>query len=206
MPSQSGNPPNGNIAWSDLDQQQIIQRAFEESTDRLRVDAEVSAVIGDVQIDASTSSVAIGDRNTGNLLTVNADGSINVDTVIHSTTDNIAIGNQAGTNFLAVNTDGSLNVELEGLAAFQTSGYTIGTSAVQLTVSPLANRSSVGFKAVTSGTSNAIYIGNSSSVTTSTGWPLFNDDALELDLKGSQQIWAISNAAAQKLFVIEIGG
>ena len=204
MPSQSGNPPNGNPLWSDLDQTQIIQRAFEESTDRLRVDAEVSAVIGDVQIDASTSSVAIGDRNTGDLMKVNADGSINVDTIIQSTVDNIAIGNQAGTNFLAVNTDGSLNVELEGLAAFQTSSYTVGTSAVQLTVTPLTNRSSIGFKAVTTG-SNAIYIGNSSSVTTSNGWPLFNHDALELDLKGTQQVWAIASAASQLLYVVEIG-
>lgn len=202
MPSQSGNPPNGNPQWSDLDMSQIIQRAFEESTDRLRVDAEVSAVIGEVVIDASTSSVAIGDRNTGNLLKVNADGSIDADVILNAATDNVAISD--GTDTLAINTDGSINVELEGLASFQTSGYIIGTSAVQLTVIPLANRSSVGFKAVCSG-SNAIYIGNSSSVTTANGWPLFDHDALELDLKGTQQVWAISNAMAQSLYVVELG-
>lgn len=38
MPSQSGNPPDGNLAWSDLDAQQIIQRGFQEDTDTHRVD------------------------------------------------------------------------------------------------------------------------------------------------------------------------
>ena len=77
MPSQSGNPPDGNLNWSDLDVPQIIQRAFEESTDRIRVDAEVT--IGSVILDASTSSIAIGDQSSGHLMNVNADGSINVD-------------------------------------------------------------------------------------------------------------------------------
>ena len=38
MPSQSGNPPNGNLLWSDLDATQIAQRAFQEATDTYRVD------------------------------------------------------------------------------------------------------------------------------------------------------------------------
>lgn len=38
MPSQSGNPPNGNPQWSDLSSQQIAQRAFQETTDTYRVD------------------------------------------------------------------------------------------------------------------------------------------------------------------------
>jgi hypothetical protein len=93
---------------SSLDQQQIIQQAYDESLQRLRVDAEVTATIGEVTMDAATSSVSIGDGTTGNIMKVNADGSIDVNTVITSTADSIAIGNQAGTNFLAVNTDGSI--------------------------------------------------------------------------------------------------
>lgn len=81
---------------------------MDESNDRLRVDAIVTAEIGEVTMDAATSSVAIGDQITGDLLKVNANGSIDVNTVITSTADAIAIGNQAGTNYLAVNSDGSV--------------------------------------------------------------------------------------------------
>ena len=52
MPSQTGNPPNGNLLWSDLSEQQIVQRAFQESTDTLRVDiasVEPTVVIPVVQ-------------------------------------------------------------------------------------------------------------------------------------------------------------
>jgi hypothetical protein len=42
MSSQTGNPPNGNLSWSDLSSQQIDQRAFQEATDTYRVD--ISAV------------------------------------------------------------------------------------------------------------------------------------------------------------------
>src|SRR5271166_4671363 len=189
----SGNPPNGNLSWSNLDQNQIIQRAFEESTDRLRVDAEVTAVVGDVVINSSTSSVTIGNPNNSNTLNVNADGSIDVDVILTSQADSIAIGNQAGTNFLAPNADGSINVELEGLPSFQTSVYMVGTSAVQITPTPLTNRSSIGFKAICS-TNQMIFIGNSSGVLSTTGYPLFNGDSLQMDLTGSHQVWAIASA------------
>lgn len=42
---------------SNLDQNQILQRVMDNSNDRLRVDAEVTAVIGSVEIDSTTSSV-----------------------------------------------------------------------------------------------------------------------------------------------------
>lgn len=38
MPSQTGNPPNGNPVWSNLSSQQIDGRAFQEDTDTYRVD------------------------------------------------------------------------------------------------------------------------------------------------------------------------
>jgi hypothetical protein len=188
---------------SSLDQQQIIQRVMDSANDRLRVDASVSAVIGDVVIDDSTSSVAIGDRSSGDLMKVNADGSIDVNTILDSATDSVAVRDPISHDALKVNADGSINVELEGLNSFQTTGYVIGTSAVQVVNPPLANRSSVGFKAVCS-TGDAIYIGNSSSVTITNGWPLFNGDAVELDLTGAQQVWAIATSASQNLFSLEL--
>lgn len=72
------------IITSKLDAAQIIRRAYEDDKNRIRVDAEVEATIGsvDVIIDASSG-------------------------------DNIAIADETGTNYLAINPDGSINVVLE---------------------------------------------------------------------------------------------
>lgn len=57
---------------------QIAISVWDEAENRIRVDAEVTAVIGELQVDldAADDSVAIGDGT--NLLDVNSDGSINV--------------------------------------------------------------------------------------------------------------------------------
>lgn len=103
---------------------------------------------------------------------------------------------------------GTVDADINGLTNFQTSQYTIGVVAVQLTPTPLANRSSIMIKAVISG-SNAIYIGNSSSVTVagggSPGFPLYNGDAIQLDLTPAHVIYAISPDVSQSLFVLELG-
>ncbi len=67
-------------APSKKDGQQVLQYAFDDSTGRLRTDAVISPSGADLQIDASDDSIAIGDRNTGNLLQVNSDGTVNVNT------------------------------------------------------------------------------------------------------------------------------
>jgi hypothetical protein len=99
---------------------------------------------------------------------------------------------------------GTVNANIEGLTSFQTSQYTVGTSAVQLAPTPLTNRSSLSVKAVLTGT-NLVYVGNSNAVTSSTGYVLFNGDSLQLDLTPAQQIWAIASAASQTVFLLEIG-
>jgi hypothetical protein len=108
-------------------------------------------------------------------------------------------------NYIEPNTDGSLNVNLEGLTTFQTSQYSVGTSAVQITPTPMPNRSSVGLKAITTTSTDIIYIGNSAAVTTSTGYPLFNHDSLEMDLEGTDTIYAIGTSAGQVLCAVELG-
>lgn len=114
------------------------------------------------------------------------------------------VGPAPDKNELNVNADGSINVDLNGLSTFQTSQYSIGTSAVQITPTPMPNRSSIGFKAIATST-NAIWIGNSAGVTVSTGYPLFNHDTLEMDLEGGETIYAISSAVGQTLCVVELG-
>jgi len=100
---------------------------------------------------------------------------------------------------------GTVNANIEGLTTFQTSQYIIGTSAVQITPTPLANRSSMSVKAFNTSSLDIIYIGNSSGVTSSTGYGLYTGDSLQLDLTPAQQMWAIGTSAGQLLYVIEIG-
>lgn len=100
-----------------LDANQVLKQAYDEPNQRLRVDATVSASIGDV---------TIVDPD-GDALNVNPDGSINVNIaggglqveISAADGDNIAISD--GTNTAAINPDGSLNVNL------------VGTSEVRIT-------------------------------------------------------------------------
>lgn len=101
---------------------------------------------------------------------------------------------------------GTVSSNLLGLNSFQTSQYTIGSSAVQLTVSPLTNRSSMVVKVKTTTATDIVYVGATSSVTTSNGYALFSGDTLALDLTGTHQIWAIGSNTGQIVYILEIGG
>lgn len=98
---------------------------------------------------------------------------------------------------------GIFSVDVQGLATFQTSQYTVGTSAIQLTVIPFASRTSVSIKVKGTTSDDGVYIGNSSGVTSSTGYALFDGDGLVLDLVGAQSIYAIGSSAGQIVYVLE---
>lgn len=137
-----------------------------------------------------------------NQLKVNTDGSINVNATSAPGGEDVNIHDSAGNSLNSTN--GALDVTLQGLSQFKTNGYVVNATAVQIAAVPLATRSSVGLKAVCT-TGDAVYIGSSSAVTALTGWPLFNDDALELDITAAQAIWAIGSSPGQYLYIIEIG-
>lgn len=63
-----------------LDEPQILRGAYDEETQRLRVDSNISIadLTIDVDLDPDEDGVYIGDRDTGIPLKVNANGSINV--------------------------------------------------------------------------------------------------------------------------------
>lgn len=63
---------------SRLDGNQVLTHAFDEETQRLRTDADVSVISADIHIelDAADDSVSIGDA-AGDFLDINPDGSIN---------------------------------------------------------------------------------------------------------------------------------
>ncbi len=146
------------------------------------------------------------------LITANISGAQEV--IISDLDDSIKIGNGAGV-YMAVNPDGSINtsgsstvtgdVNLNGLTAMQTTQYTVGTSAVQLTPTPLANRSSINIKVSLTSNTEVVYIGNSSGVTTSTGFALFNGDSIQLDITDATPLYAIGSASGQKVYCLELG-
>lgn len=70
-----------NIITSKLDANQVIRKAYDDDTNRLRVDAQVSATISemDVIIDAAGGdNIAITDPTGTNYLLPNPDGSLSV--------------------------------------------------------------------------------------------------------------------------------
>lgn len=76
---------------------------------------------------------------------------------------------------------------------------TVGTDAVQLTSSGNVN-GGVLIKCLCSG--QTVYLGASSAVTTSTGYPLSNGDSVVLAVRNANQVYAIASAAAQSVAVL----
>jgi hypothetical protein len=181
-------PQNPSI--SHLNSENILQRAFEESDDRLRVDAEITAVISgpqEVSIDQQDDSIAIGDGSvlfTGTTVSGHHGLDVNI------------IGG-------VTNVTGNITTHESGLSVFQTTQYSVGTSVVQLTPTPLTNRTSISIRVTATG-GNAVFIGNSSGTSTANGYPLYNGDTLQMDIDSSHQIWAIANAAGQTVYVLEM--
>lgn len=83
-------------------------------TRRLAVDANISAqsIQVSVDLDPSEDGVFIGDPNTGNVLEIEPDGSLNANVEVDAADgDNIAIHDSQGDE-LAINPDGSINVNI----------------------------------------------------------------------------------------------
>lgn len=179
-------PQNPSI--SQLDSTNIFQRAFDESEDRLRVDAEVTANISGAQeviINQNDDTIAIGDG------------------AILFTGTTVGPSHGLDVNILGGAITGNVTAIQPPLNSFQTGQYTIGTTIVQLTPSPLSNRSSISLRVTCTG-SNSIFIGNSSSTTTLNGYPLYNGDTIQMDLSPTNSLFAIASAEEQTAFVLEI--
>jgi hypothetical protein len=108
-----------------------------------------------------------------------------------------------GVDALVINANGSINVDIEGLNSFQTSQYTVDITAVQLTPTPLANRSCISIKVKTTSSIDVVYVGNAS-VTSSTGFALFNGDSIQMDLTAAHSIYVIGTSAGQTVYVMEL--
>lgn len=92
---------------------------------------------------------------------------------------------------------------LKSLNGLQVRRTSVASAAVEVTsLSPLANRRSMSIKAICSG-SAIIYIGHSNAVTAATGWPLSNDQSIDLEIDSTVAVWAIASTGTQAVSVME---
>lgn len=166
-----------------------------------------------------------------NQLRVNNDGSINVNgggggggnasvgptgsTAPASGTEIAGIDPSGNLKAVSVDANGFVNVNgtstitgpvttnEQGLTAFQTSQYTVSATPVHLAPSSLSNRSSLSLT-VSASPGIAVFIGNSASVSITTGYPLYNGSTIQLDLTPTGNIWAVSAASGPTVAVLEI--
>lgn len=169
---------------------------------------------------------------TDDQLLVNPDGSINVNSTGGGGGGNASVGPTgttaptSGTEIAGIDPSGNLHpvsvdangfvnvngvstiagpvtTEQAGLNSFQTSQYAIGVTAVQLAPTPLPNRSSISIT-IEADPNVAVFIGNSSAVTISNGYPLYDGSTLQLDLTPTGSVWAICSIAGQTAAILEI--
>lgn len=117
---------------SKLDANQVLRNVFDEESKKLRVDAQVTASVGNVDlvIDATAGdNIAIKDPTSGHELAINADGSIDANVIVNHNNDSIRIGD--GTK-LATTTELSSKVGLD----VNLLNATITTSAKQVPAGP----------------------------------------------------------------------
>jgi hypothetical protein len=81
---------------SQKDAGQVLRYAFDDEDGALRVDATISSGGSDLEIHYEDDSIAIGDPNSNNILSINADGAANVNvanSIINVPYDYVALTN-----------------------------------------------------------------------------------------------------------------
>jgi hypothetical protein len=123
----SGISPPG----TKLDSDQVIRRVYDETENKLRVDAEVTAVIGIVEViidAAGGDNIAIASQDGTNYLNVNPDGTIDVNSHVSAPAgDSVVVagtedGTLGGTQH-AITVDSEKNVHVTTLNSFITKPY-----------------------------------------------------------------------------------
>lgn len=162
------NPGLGN-----LDQTQIMQRVFNENTDRLRTDAEVTgSFTGDINCEIDAVD---GD----NIAIANADGSLKATLSIVD-----------GKNAIDVNVANQIQSEPTGLSkAIRTTVLIIDQTPQRVPTASLLDRNTMSIRVM--GT-NTVYFGGST-VNVSVGYPKFQFEEIIADIKDnpSVDIWAV---------------
>lgn len=197
---------------SKLDEKQIFQGAYDEETQRLRTDAiaTISNVSIEIDLDPSEDGVYIADKDSGNKLSVNADGSIDVNIIdgdvdirdLSATQDSVSIGD--GTDTLQVNPDGSINVHSDTSVnvSYIATDIPISTTQVPLKVglSALVNRKTL----ILYNRSGAnVFIGPLG-VTSTTGIRLATNQMITFNIGPAIAVYGVTNSGTCNLIVQEL--
>lgn len=118
------------------------------------------------------------------------------------TYDNIKRGTSGGLR-VSVNQH-EVETPIKALPGFKVTRTSMTAVAAPIVSAPLANRRSLSIRAICSG-SAIIYIGHNSSVTASTGYPLADGQAIDLDLDDTfTTIYGITSSGTQAVSVAEV--
>lgn len=195
--------------------------AISDGTDTLAINADGSINISDnggsLTVDATdldirdlnfasdsvTSRMQDGSGNalssTGGSLDVNITSGVNVEVDLSHVDDSVRLGD--GTTLTDVTSDNRLETFHAPDSSAQNSTATVGTSAVELASSPLANRKKI---IVQNNGDKAIYLGGANTVTTANGICIPKGASFELDWGPSVDLWAISSSAGQDVRIMEV--
>ncbi len=98
-----------------LDANQVLKRSFDDATDRIKVDAQVTATIGTVEvaIDAANDSIRLGDGT--DLANVTSAGELNVLSTAQPGTDigDVTVNNGSGASAVNIQ-DGGNSITVDG--------------------------------------------------------------------------------------------
>lgn len=118
------------------------------------------------------------------------------------TYDNIKRGSSGGLRS-SIN-QFEVEAPLKSLATPLITRTSVTTTAAKILSSPMANRRSLGIKAICSG-SALIYLGTSSAVTSGNGYPLSDGQSIDVELDATfDGFWAIASTGTQAVSVIEV--
>lgn len=97
-----------------------------------------------------------------------------------------------------------VDTPIKALSTLSVIRTSVGSSAVEITSSsPLVGRKSLSIKAICAG-SAIVYIGHSSAVTSSNGFPLSNDQSIDMEVDDGVLIWAIASTGTQAVSVVQV--
>ena len=153
-----------NAPYTDLDQNHILQRVFDESGDKLRVDANVTIGAGELVISQVDDSIRIGDGT--NLVTTTSDthGHVGLDVnLLNAVIDFTSSGLRNG---------------------LQTTRMTVTSTVTAVPVTPLANRNGISVRVMGNKT---VYFGNDA-VTAANGYPKFQYEEIIIDIKDNPAV------------------
>ena len=164
-----------NPTITQLDPGQIVKRVYDESNDRIRVDAAITAPDGtSILIDATTDSIKIGNTATGPFLNVNPDGSINIEGAVTGTFTPSGLRTKG-----------------------QVTTLNITSTASAIPATPLTKRNAL---SLTNLSAFTLFIGYTTSVTadrsigTNAGWEVGPNEGFSVDITDSIQIYGIAES------------